>query len=310
MPRICTTRSTSALRRPETESRDASRAPWASERCWPTASATRSAYRSPRRPRTRFLSRSCLSSTLPHAPGTSRSGIPSAIHRPPTANARRPPPWFTTSRTRDSCILEARSGNPTAELRAAILNLEPADVPVMVKCRYEEPDTATLAVKAAADLGPLLLDGLADGIWIDAPGHSDAELHEIELMILQAARVRFSRTEYIACPSCGRTLYDIEQTLCQIKARTSHLKNLRIGVMGCIVNGRARWPTPTMSRGRPRAHHPLPGPRGRRTQHPPGGGARPACGADPPRRQMDRTRRAAMTILPLAYLPRSNTSGT
>ena len=134
-------------------------------------------------------------------------------------------------------ILEARSGNPTAELRAAILNLEPADVPVMVKCRYKEPDTATLAVKAAADLGPLLLDGLADGIWINAPGHSDAELHEIELMILQAARVRFSRTEYIACPSCGRTLYDIEQTLGQIKARTSHLKNLRIGVMGCIVNG-------------------------------------------------------------------------
>jgi (E)-4-hydroxy-3-methylbut-2-enyl-diphosphate synthase len=56
-------------------------------------------------------------------------------------------------------------------------------------------------------------------------------------MILQAARVRFSRTEYIACPSCGRTLYDIEKTLAGIKARTSHLKNLRIGVMGCIVNG-------------------------------------------------------------------------
>lgn len=56
-------------------------------------------------------------------------------------------------------------------------------------------------------------------------------------MILQAARVRFSHTEYIACPSCGRTLYDIEGTLARIKARTSHLKNLRIGVMGCIVNG-------------------------------------------------------------------------
>ena len=134
-------------------------------------------------------------------------------------------------------ILEAHSGNPTAELRAAILDLKPADVPVLVKRRYEEPDLTTLAVKAAADLGPLLLDGLADGIWIDAPGHDGAQLHEIELMILQAARVRFSRTEYIACPSCGRTLYDIEQTLSRIKARTSHLKNLRIGVMGCIVNG-------------------------------------------------------------------------
>ena len=93
------------------------------------------------------------------------------------------------------------------------------------------------AVKAAADLGPLLLDGLADGIWIDAPGFAESEIRDIELMILQAARVRFSHTEYIACPSCGRTLYDIEKALADIKARTSHLKNLRIGVMGCIVNG-------------------------------------------------------------------------
>ena len=94
-----------------------------------------------------------------------------------------------------------------------------------------------MAVKAAADLGPLLLDGLADGLWIDAPAHSAAAIRDVELMILQAARVRFSHTEYIACPSCGRTLYDIEKTLADIKARTSHLKNLRIGVMGCIVNG-------------------------------------------------------------------------
>ncbi|WP_418992816.1 (E)-4-hydroxy-3-methylbut-2-enyl-diphosphate synthase [Alistipes sp.] len=134
-------------------------------------------------------------------------------------------------------VLEALSGNPTAELRAAILNLETADEPVVVKRHYEEPTLETVAVKAAADLGPLLLDGLADGIWIDAPGYSEAEIRDVELMILQAARLRFSRTEYIACPSCGRTLYDIEGTLAAIRARTSHLKNLRIGVMGCIVNG-------------------------------------------------------------------------
>ena len=134
-------------------------------------------------------------------------------------------------------ILEARSGNPTAELRAAILDLEPADTPVIIRRRYDDTDLTTLAVKAAADLGPVLLDGLADGIWIDAPAHDEETIREVELMILQAARVRFSHTEYIACPSCGRTLYDIEQTLGQIKARTSHLKNLRIGVMGCIVNG-------------------------------------------------------------------------
>ncbi len=134
-------------------------------------------------------------------------------------------------------ILEARSGNPTAELRAAILDLEPADTPVIIRRRYDDTDLTTLAMKAAADLGPVLLDGLADGIWIDAPAHDEETIREVELMILQAARVRFSHTEYIACPSCGRTLYDIEQTLGRIKARTSHLKNLRIGVMGCIVNG-------------------------------------------------------------------------
>lgn len=134
-------------------------------------------------------------------------------------------------------ILEAVSQNPTAELRAAILNLDRADEPVVVKRRYDDRSLETVAVKAAADLGPLLLDGLADGLWIDAPQHDPQAIREVELMILQAARVRFSRTEYIACPSCGRTLYDIEKTLAEIRAKTSHLKNLRIGVMGCIVNG-------------------------------------------------------------------------
>ena len=134
-------------------------------------------------------------------------------------------------------VMEAVSQNPTAELRAAILNLEKADEPVVVKRRYDEASLETLAVKAAADLGPLLLDGLADGIWIEAPQHDPQAIHEVELMILQAARVRFSHTEYIACPSCGRTLYDIEKTLAEIRSKTSHLKNLRIGVMGCIVNG-------------------------------------------------------------------------
>ena len=103
--------------------------------------------------------------------------------------------------------------------------------------RYSDRSEVVVAERAAADLGPLLLDGLADGIWIDAPALSEERVRELELMILQAARVRFSRTEYIACPSCGRTLYDIESTLAEIRARTGHLKNLRIGVMGCIVNG-------------------------------------------------------------------------
>ena len=133
-------------------------------------------------------------------------------------------------------IVESVSSNPTAELRAAILNMDDCE-PVVVKRRYDDADAESVALKAAADLGVLFLDGLADGIWVDAPQLDQAQVRDIELMILQAARVRFSHTEYIACPSCGRTLYDIEKTLADIKSRTSHLKNLKIGIMGCIVNG-------------------------------------------------------------------------
>ena len=133
-------------------------------------------------------------------------------------------------------VVESVSNNPTAELRAAILNMDDHE-PVVVKRRYDDAEAESVALKAAADLGVLFLDGLADGIWIDAPQLDEKMVRDIELMILQAARVRFSHTEYIACPSCGRTLYDIEKTLADIKSRTSHLKNLKIGIMGCIVNG-------------------------------------------------------------------------
>ncbi|MCH5330791.1 MAG: (E)-4-hydroxy-3-methylbut-2-enyl-diphosphate synthase [Alistipes sp.] len=138
--------------------------------------------------------------------------------------------------TPDFRLLRAASQNPTAELRAAILNLASRE-PVAVSCRYDDADLETVAVKAAADMGSLFIDGLADGIVIEAPQFSSEQLREVELMILQASRVRFTRTEYIACPSCGRTLYDIESALAAIKARTSHLRDLKIGVMGCIVNG-------------------------------------------------------------------------
>ena len=138
--------------------------------------------------------------------------------------------------TEEFCVIEAQSKNPTAELRAAILNMDGTQ-PVVVKCHYEQTSAEVVGVKAAADLGVLFLDGLADGIWVDAPNLSEEQVRDIELMILQAARVRFSHTEYIACPSCGRTLYDIEKTLADIKSRTNHLKNLKIGIMGCVVNG-------------------------------------------------------------------------
>ncbi|MBQ9137480.1 MAG: (E)-4-hydroxy-3-methylbut-2-enyl-diphosphate synthase [Alistipes sp.] len=134
-------------------------------------------------------------------------------------------------------VIDALSQNPTTEWRAAILNLENQKQPVVIRRRYTDSDLTTVAIKAAADMGQLLLDGLADGVWIDAPQFSSEDIEQIELHILQASRVRISHTEYIACPSCGRTLYDIEGTLAQIKQRTSHLKGLKIGVMGCIVNG-------------------------------------------------------------------------
>ena len=138
--------------------------------------------------------------------------------------------------TDEFLVLDSVSSNPTAEWRAAILSLESEKQPVVIRRKYAG-SLEEVAICAAADMGGLLLDGLADGVWIDAPQLSEQELTTIELNILQASRVRISHTEYIACPSCGRTLYDIEGTLAQIKAKTSHLKGLKIGVMGCIVNG-------------------------------------------------------------------------
>ena len=133
-------------------------------------------------------------------------------------------------------VVTATSANPTHEWRAAILNSKKRR-PVVLKRRYDATDVERVAVETALDMGALLIDGLAEGVWIDAPNIDEATIKDMELMLLQASRLRFSRTEYIACPSCGRTLYNIEATLAAIKARTSHLKDLKIGVMGCIVNG-------------------------------------------------------------------------
>ncbi len=137
--------------------------------------------------------------------------------------------------TDEYVVVEATSENSTAEWRAAILDADHSQ-PVVIRRKYEGT-AEEVALKAAADMGQLMLDGLADGVWVDAPHIAEEELHNIELIILQASRARFSQTEYIACPSCGRTLYNIEQALADIKARTSHLKGLKIGVMGCVVNG-------------------------------------------------------------------------
>ncbi len=136
-------------------------------------------------------------------------------------------------------VVEAETTNAPAELRARILNLEAAGDhrPVIVRKRYNESDLREMAIHAALDFGGLFVDGLADGLWIDAPAFTAAEVDDTSLHILQASRSRMSRTEYIACPGCGRTLYDLRGTLTRIKAATSHLSGVKIGVMGCIVNG-------------------------------------------------------------------------
>lgn len=97
--------------------------------------------------------------------------------------------------------------------------------------------TQNLQLYASTDLGALLIDGFGDGIWIDAPGIETKVIISTAFGILQATRSRISKTEYISCPSCGRTLFDLMVTTQMIRSRTSHLKGLKIGIMGCIVNG-------------------------------------------------------------------------
>jgi len=90
---------------------------------------------------------------------------------------------------------------------------------------------------SATDLGGLMLDGFGDGIWADAPDIPAKTILSTSFGILQATRSRISKTEYISCPSCGRTLFDLQITTQMIRSRTDHLKGLKIGIMGCIVNG-------------------------------------------------------------------------
>ena len=109
--------------------------------------------------------------------------------------------------------------------------------PVIVYKKYTDISLQELQLTAAAQLGNFFIDGLADGICIDAPHLPAADVEALGYSILQAARARMSKTEYISCPSCGRTLFDIQTAIARIKAKTSHLNTLKIGIMGCIVNG-------------------------------------------------------------------------
>ena len=123
-------------------------------------------------------------------------------------------------------------------LALAMMNLGLKN-PLLVYQEYAETNLEHLQLKAAADTGVLFIEGLADGIILQnhAPGISVEVVRDLAYSILQAARARFTKTEYISCPGCGRTLYDLEGTIARIKAATAHLKGLKIAIMGCIVNG-------------------------------------------------------------------------
>lgn len=108
--------------------------------------------------------------------------------------------------------------------------------PVILKLSYHLEDLETLQLYASSDAGIHFIDGFADGLWITAP-RSLVDLNSLSFGILQATRTRISKTEYISCPSCGRTLFDLQETTAKIRERTAHLKGLKIGIMGCIVNG-------------------------------------------------------------------------
>ena len=137
-------------------------------------------------------------------------------------------------------ILNTQNTNGVADQRHAFITLIKAacQTPVIVQRSYSNLDENTLQLYASTDFGALLIDGLGDGIWIDAEGcGSKKMINSLSFGILQATRTRISKTEYISCPSCGRTLFDLQETTAKIRARTSHLKGIKIGIMGCIVNG-------------------------------------------------------------------------
>ncbi|WP_236714389.1 (E)-4-hydroxy-3-methylbut-2-enyl-diphosphate synthase [Paludibacter jiangxiensis] len=136
-------------------------------------------------------------------------------------------------------ILSSDHANPVGEMRAFFHTLMNKDckVPVILYRKYVDDDKENFQVSAAADLGVLFIDGFGDGIWLENPMLNDDEVVATAFGILQASRVRTSKTEYISCPGCGRTLFNLQTTIAKVKEATKHFTGLKIGIMGCIVNG-------------------------------------------------------------------------
>lgn len=136
-------------------------------------------------------------------------------------------------------ILNSKHLNAPGEMQAFAHACTQAGLMNAIVMRVDYPSATVddVTIMASADLGSILLNGNHDGIWLNAPQVEPATVTRLSFGILQAARLRISRTEYISCPGCGRTLFDLQSTVKAVKEATAHLKGLKIGVMGCIVNG-------------------------------------------------------------------------
>lgn len=137
-------------------------------------------------------------------------------------------------------IISSTRSNAMQDIRSFFNNLlnRKIENPVVIKLKVNRNDESGFQLYSATDLGGLLIDGMGDGAWLESGGAINiSEINRTLFGILQASRVRISKTEYISCPSCGRTLFDLQETTARIRSRTSHLKGLKIGIMGCIVNG-------------------------------------------------------------------------
>ena len=137
-------------------------------------------------------------------------------------------------------MIDTYNENGLAEQRKLFTELMNNGIktPAIIGRAYGDLSEEQLQLSASSDLGALLLDGLGDGIFIAAENcGSYQSINSLAFGILQASRTRISKTEYISCPSCGRTLFDLQETTAKIRKETDHLKGVKIGIMGCIVNG-------------------------------------------------------------------------
>lgn len=136
-------------------------------------------------------------------------------------------------------VFTTEAENAMQTIRNAFVQLLAADIklPVIVERTFNNLNIEDFQLYSSTDFGGLLIDGFGDAVWINAPDIPLTVINSTSFGILQATRTRISKTEYISCPSCGRTLFDLQETTQAIRARTSHLKGIKIGIMGCIVNG-------------------------------------------------------------------------